>query len=1033
MKNMYIHNLPVLPSVHHVIPQGSDCRRTSSVSVREIADASPTVSVLSGRRIGKASSEFFYNPLRASCFSPVLRRCVSVSHRTEIRCGLLDQLKSFIPKTETADDKSLKSFSPTVTSVNIYGEDFQNLSDDDLRAKTEEFRKRLRSGETLDNILPEAFAVVREASARVLGLRHYDVQVIGGCILHKGQIAEMRTGEGKTLVATLPAYLNGLSEAGVHVVTCNDYLAKRDAELMGQVHRFLGLSVGLVQLGMTSEQRRRAYGCDITYVTNSELGFDYLRDSMALTPADLVLRPFNFCIVDEVDSILIDEARTPLILSSQIDAALDRYAGAAVVAGKLQDEVHYTVQEKKQLITLTQQGFEAAMALLGVSDLFATSWAKFIVNALKAKELYDRDVNYVVQDGEVVIVDEFTGRPMPGRRWGDGLHQAIESKEQVTVQKETRTVASITYQSLFKLFPKLAGMTGTASTEQIEFGTIYDLDVVVVPTNKPIQRRDFKDVVFKTEGGKFKALVDEVTRIHDQGRPILIGTTSVETSNYISDLLTVNNLEHRVLNAKPELIESESEIVAQAGRKGAITIATNIAARGTDILLGGNPQYLANLTIKKALFKDLLVAEDAARMVVPDDALFPGEASRESVALVDAAVGVALDKYGPASVALLDAEELLVVAAEKIASNDPVITALRSAHRALVADYAQYTDAERAEVLEAGGLHIIGTEKHESRRIDNQLRGRAGRQGDPGSTRFLLSLEDNLFRVFGGDKTKDLANKFAVSDEMPIESAMLTQALEKVQTAVEEYFFDIRQTLFNYDQIMSAARQAVYKLRFDMLQSDPLDRRAIMLSWVDDVVSSIVAAQIDPSQPRQQWPLDRMLAKVRQFIPNIAAPSVAELQAAADVKAISSLMRSRARDAYEVHVLGIDSVKSGLMSEVERFLTLQQVDKCWPDFMEMMKTIQESIGLQAYAGKNVRDVYSLEVNQRLAALLTTIKLNTVYSLFMYDPRATPAAPAASAHTSRSSSSSVSAEAPRSATPKRSKGKSGSSTKRKGRK
>ncbi len=635
-------------------------------------------------------------------------------------------------------EKTRQKYQERVDAINALESSVVNLSDEELREKTAEFQRRVRAGETLDELLVETFAVVREASKRVLGLRPFDVQLIGGMILHEGQIAEMRTGEGKTLVATLPSYLNALSGKGVHVVTVNDYLARRDSEWVGQVHRFLGLDVGLVQQGLSEKQRKAAYASDITYVTNSELGFDYLRDNLAQDPDELVLRPasgFNFCVIDEVDSILIDEARTPLIISGSAEKPSEKYIKADKISGVLVKDVHYTVDEKQRNVLLTEEGYEAAEDVLQVADLYdpREQWASFLINAIKAKELFLKDVSYITKGGEVVIVDEFTGRTMPGRRWSDGLHQAIEAKEGVEIQNESVTLASISYQNLFRTYPKLGGMTGTAQTESAEFANIYDLAVTVVPTNRTVSRTDNPDVVFKTETGKWNAVVQEISRMHTTGRPVLVGTTSVERSEIVCNLLEQAGIPFEVLNAKPENVERESEIVAQSGRKGAVTIATNMAGRGTDILLGGNPEFMARLKMREMLMPkvvNLVDEEDGPRRLRPltinswnvSPKLYPCSVSDEGAKLANEAVDAAVASWGAGQLAELDAEERLAFACEKAPTDDPVVQKIRAAFLRIEADFKKVTDEEKVEVQELGGLHVVGTERHESRRIDNQVR-----------------------------------------------------------------------------------------------------------------------------------------------------------------------------------------------------------------------------------------------------------------------------------------------------------------------
>ena len=637
--------------------------------------------------------------------------------------------------------RKLKKYQPDITEINLLEEDIKPLSDEQLKAKTVEFKQRLANGETLDDILPEAFAVVRESGRRVLGLRHFDVQLQGGIILHNGQIAEMKTGEGKTLVATLPGYLNALTGQGVHVITVNDYLARRDAEWMGQVHRFLGLSVGLIQSTMTPSERKKNYGCDITYVTNSEIGFDYLRDNMATSMAEVVQRPFNFCVIDEVDSILVDEARTPLIISGQVERPTEKYLQAAEIAFALQKDEHYEVNEKDRNVLLTDEGFAESENQLGVTDLFDPEdpWAHFMFNAIKAKELFLKDVNYIVRNDEVVIVDEFTGRVLPGRRWSDGLHQAIEAKEHVEIQPETQTLATITYQNLFLLYPKLGGMTGTAKTEEVEFEKIYKREVTIIPTNQPRRREDLSDMVFKTEPGKWGAIAKECAEMHENGRPVLVGTTSVEKSELLSRLLKEMAIPHELLNARPENVEREAEIIAQAGRSGAVTIATNMAGRGTDIILGGNSEYMARLKLREYFMPRIVSPDDddsfsiqrvsglptggsgGGQGFVPgkkvktwraSPEIFPTQLTKETEQLLKAAVEVAVKAYGERSLPELEAEDKVAVAAEKAPTDDVVIQKLREAYQQVKHEYEEFTSREHDQVVSRGGLHVIGTERH---------------------------------------------------------------------------------------------------------------------------------------------------------------------------------------------------------------------------------------------------------------------------------------------------------------------------------
>ncbi|QUS60134.1 preprotein translocase subunit SecA [Synechocystis sp. PCC 7338] len=918
--------------------------------------------------------------------------------------------------------RKLKKFQPYVAEVNLYEEDIENLSDDELKHKTVEFREALdkarsdaETEEILDEILPEAFAVVREAGKRVLGMRHFDVQLLGGIILHKGQIAEMKTGEGKTLVATLPSYLNGLTGKGVHVVTVNDYLARRDAEWMGQIHRFLGLTVGLVQSGMTPEERKKNYGCDITYTTNSELGFDYLRDNMSTSMIEVVQRPFNFCIIDEVDSILIDEARTPLIISGQVERPTEKYLQASEIAAQLLPEEHYEVDEKQRNVLMNDEGFEKAEQLLKTNDLFDKNdpWAHYIFNAVKAKELFLKDVNYIVRNGEVVIVDEFTGRIMVGRRWSDGLHQAIEAKERVEIQKESQTLATITYQNFFLLYPKLSGMTGTAKTEETELEKVYNLQVTITPTNRPSSRQDWPDVVYKNEEAKWKAVALECEELHQQGRPILVGTTSVEKSEVISRLLQASGIHHNLLNARPENVERESEIVAQAGRKGAVTIATNMAGRGTDIILGGNADYMARLKVREYLMPKIVRPEDdelgagvtgwvsgrekpqgfgnqngkkkvKTWQVSPD--IYPTTISQETEDLLKKAVKFAVDQYGLQSLTELEAEDKLAIASEKGPTDDTVILKLREVYNQIRREYEVLTSAEHKEVIELGGLHVIGTERHESRRVDNQLRGRAGRQGDPGSTRFFLSLEDNLLRIFGGDRVAGLMNMFRVEEDMPIESKMLTGSLEGAQKKVETYYYDIRKQVFEYDEVMNNQRKAIYAERRRVLEG--LDLKEQVLVYAEKTMDEIVDAYVNPELPPEEWDVENMLDKAKQFVYLLEDLTVEDL-GDMTVWEMKTFFHEEVRKAYDLKENQVDKVRPGLMREAERYFILQQIDNLWREHLQSMEALRESIGLRGYGQKDPLIEYKQEGYEMFLEMMIDIRRNVVYSLFQFQPQQQP--------------------------------------------
>ncbi|WP_375472057.1 preprotein translocase subunit SecA [uncultured Nostoc sp.] len=907
--------------------------------------------------------------------------------------------------------RKLKKYQPSVTEINLLEEEIKVLSDDELKGKTVEFKQRLAKGETLDDILPEAYAVVREAGRRVLGLRHFDVQLLGGIILHVGQIAEMKTGEGKTLVATLPSYLNALTGKGVHVVTVNDYLARRDAEWMGQVHRFLGLSVGLIQSSMTPSERQKNYDCDITYVTNSEVGFDYLRDNMATSMADVVQRPFNYCVIDEVDSILIDEARTPLIISGQVERPTEKYLQAAEIAFTLKKDEHYDVDEKARNVLLTDEGFAESENLLGVTDLFDPEdpWAHFIFNAIKAKELFLKDVNYIVRNGEVVIVDEFTGRVLPGRRWSDGLHQAIEAKEHVEIQPETQTLATITYQNLFLLYPKLGGMTGTAKTEEPEFEKIYKLEVAVIPTNRDRRREDLSDMVFKTEAGKWGAIAKECAEMHELGRPVLVGTTSVEKSELLSRLLKQLEIPHELLNARPENVEREAEIVAQAGRKGAVTIATNMAGRGTDIILGGNSEYMARLKLREYFMPRIVMPEDEDAFGVQRPAglptghgggqgfvpgkkvktwraspeIFPTQLTKETEKLLKDAVEIAVREYGDRSLPELEAEDKVAVAAEKAPIDDPVIQKLREAYNRVKQEYEQFTTREHNEVVEIGGLHVIGTERHESRRIDNQLRGRAGRQGDPGTTRFFLSLEDNLLRIFGGDRVAGLMNAFQVEEDMPIESGMLTRSLEGAQKKVETYYYDIRKQVFEYDEVMNNQRRAIYAERRRVLEGQDLKEQVI--KYAEKTMDDIVDFYINIDLPSEEWELEKLVEKVKEFVYLLADLQASQLEDIT-VSEIKAFLHEQVRIAYDLKEAQIDQVQPGLMRQAERFFILQRIDTLWREHLQQMDALRESVGLRGYGQKDPLIEYKSEGYELFLDMMVNIRRDVVYSLFMFQPQ-----------------------------------------------
>ena len=849
------------------------------------------------------------------------------------------------------NEKKVKKIMPIIEHINALEPQFEKLTDEELRAKTAEFKEilakrptskdfntdRKLEKEALDKILPEAFATVREAGKRVLNMRHFDVQLIGGYFLHNGHIAEMRTGEGKTLVATLPAYLNALTGKGVHVITVNDYLAKRDSEWMGKIYKFLGLSVGVILSGgRTAEDfaaKKAAYDCDITYGTNNEFGFDYLRDNMAGSLDMLVQRPYNYAIIDEVDSILIDEARTPLIISGRLEKSAETYQLMAKVAPQLEKNVDYEVDEKNKNIILTEDGIDRAQEIIGVKDLFDinTQYAHHLLQALKAKELFVKDTDYVIKNGEVMIVDEFTGRLMEGRRWSDGLHQAIEAKEGVKIQDETQTLASITFQNLFRLYPKLSGMTGTAMTEEAEFGKIYNLEVTTIPTNKPDIRINYPDVIYKTEVAKYNAVVEDIIQMHKIGRPVLVGTISIEKSEYVSALLTQRGIKHNVLNAKHHA--KEAYIIAQAGRVGAVTIATNMAGRGTDILLGGNAEYLA----KEKL--DSLGLEEGS------------------------------DEYNARK------DELL-------------------------AEARKITEEEHAKVVELGGLHVIGTERHESRRIDNQLRGRAARQGDPGSTRFFLSLQDNLMRIFGGDKITALMDMLNVEENMAIENTLITRQIQSAQKKVETYHFDIRKSVLEYDDVMNIQREKFYAQRRKVLSGKNLSEDIYFM--IEREIDRLLRSYIAPEQAPEEYvyeDLETMIKELHSIIPQLSFFEVKDVQNMR-FEAVYNKLKEFAINAYRTHEQEVIDFYNDVVSKydpnfepqvaysdnnvirnLEKDILLRVVDNKWIDHLHNIDMLREGIGLRAYGQKDPLIEYKREAYDLFNKMMYEIQGDTVKHLF----------------------------------------------------
>ena len=838
---------------------------------------------------------------------------------------MLEFVKKLLGGGSDAEVKKLKK---TVDAIEALEDSYRKLTDEQLRAKTDEFRARLQNGETEDDILPEAFATVREADARVLGMRPYRVQLLGGIVLHQGRIAEMKTGEGKTLVATLPAYLNALSGKGVHIVTVNDYLARRDSEWMGKVHRFLGLSVGLIVHDLERAERRAVYACDITYGTNNELGFDYLRDNMAIRQTELTQRGHHFAIVDEVDSILIDEARTPLIISGQGDKSTDLYEKADQVVRALRRDEHYEVDEKKKSVALTDEGaqrVERAFSIENLNDAENSELSHHIHCALRAHALMRRDVNYVVQNGQVVIVDEFTGRLMQGRRYNEGLHQAIEAKEHVKVERESKTLATITFQNYFRMYKKLSGMTGTAKTEENEFRDIYALDVVEIPTNKPNIRKDLDDMVYKNRAAKFGAAIEAIIERHATGQPVLVGTVTVETSEMLSAILRRRGIQHEVLNAKNHA--KEAEIVAQAGHFGAVTIATNMAGRGTDILLGGNPDFLARRAMRQEGFEDDII--EAAT----------GHSENVDQAVLDARV-----RYN----------EL---------------------HKA----FKKETDAEHDRVLKTGGLHIIGTERHESRRIDNQLRGRAGRQGDPGSTQFFLSLEDDLLRLFGSERITGMVDRLGLKDDEPLQAGLLTKQIESAQKRIEGRNFEIRKQVLEYDNVMNRQREVIYTQRSQVLHGESVRENVLRMS--DKLIDYAMDRwAVDKGGDDWDWKQLTHYLETLCVHPGMIEANKAMVDEDEDREGFIELMKKDAHTFYEEREAMLAEMHID-MREFERTMLLMAVDRRWMDHIDAMDMLRDGIGFRAYSGKNPVTEYQIEAGHMFAELNHLIQEDTVRRVY----------------------------------------------------
>jgi preprotein translocase subunit SecA len=848
----------------------------------------------------------------------------------------------------TKHEREVKKMLPLVAAINDWEPRLERLPDAELAAKTAEFRQRIENGEPLDDLLIEAFAVCREAARRTVRMRHFDVQLMGGIVLHRGKIAEMKTGEGKTLVATLPVYLNSLTGRGVHVVTVNDYLARRDSEWMGRIYKFLGCSVGTIVHDLTDQERKQAYGADITYGTNNEFGFDYLRDNMKFRLEDCVQREHYFAIVDEVDSILIDEARTPLIISGPSEESTDKYYKVNRIIPKLErGEVHegkepgqkwttgdFTVDEKHRTVALTEQGVSKVEKLLNIPNLYDPQYIEMnhhVQQALRAHVLYHRDKDYVVKDGQVIIVDEFTGRLMPGRRWSDGLHQAVEAKEGVKIERETQTLATISFQNYFRMYKKLAGMTGTADTEAAEFQKIYNLDVVVIPTNRPLRRKEFSDIVYRTEEEKFRNAAKEIKHYHETGQPVLVGTISVEKSERLSNQLKRMGVRHEVLNAKNH--EREAFIVAQAGRKGAVTVSTNMAGRGTDILLGGNPEFMAQEECLKQKTAETLLTEPET--VTADDHYYYFQR-------MGAHYRVARERW------------------------DPVL-----------AKYKAICDAEHDEVVKLGGLHIVGTERHESRRIDNQLRGRSGRQGDPGSARFFLSLQDDLLRIFGGERMQNLMLRLGMEEDVPIESKLITKRIAAAQKAVETQNFEARKHLIEYDDVMNKQRQAIYGMRRQLLEGQ--DQRERVFEMVRNILGSFIDMRCPEDAHPDTYDLDGLRNDVLTQFGHKIDVGALRMESRLDIEdGIFELLEKKYQEKEDI-------VGAEVLRQTERIVMLQVIDDQWKDHLLSMDHLKEGIGLRGYGQKDPLVEYKKESFKMFQDLMERIEDETVRYLFFLRP------------------------------------------------
>lgn len=847
--------------------------------------------------------------------------------------------------------RNLNQFKNVLQNIDKIHKTIKNYSDLELKKQTSRLKTMFQNGQTLDEILPEAFATVKEATIRALDLTMFDVQLIGGIVLHQGKIAEMQTGEGKTIVALLPGYLNALTNQGIHIITVNDYLAKRDSEYADKVYSYLDITVGLIQQTMLPSNRKIQYSADITYVTNSELGFDYLRDNMAIEKDDIVQRPFNFAIVDEVDSILIDEARTPLIISGPCEAPKDKYKKSTEISYQLKKNLHYEIDEKTKNITLNEEGIRLCESILQTNNLYNINnpWTQYILNSLKAKELFNKNQHYIIKDNEIIIVDEFTGRIMEGRRWSDGLHQAIESKEELNIQNENQTLASITYQNLFLLYEKLSGMTGTAKTEETELDKIYKLEVIQVPTNKTCCRKDLPDLVYKNEYNKWQAIANECYDMNQQGRPVLVGTTSIEKSEFLAQLLNEYKIPYNLLNARPENVARESEIISQAGRKYAITISTNMAGRGTDIILGGNPQSMTKLTLTNYISN----TSDKSQQIEPQ-------------------IKSILKKLNIQKIPNNISNKELITYIYNEINNHNKSTNIKEIYTQILSIYKARCQKEKKDIQALGGLHVIGSERHESRRIDNQLRGRAGRQGDSGSSRFFLSLQDNLLRIFGGDKISQLMHTLKIDEDTPIESLILSKSLDSAQKKVEAYFYDVRKQLFDYDEVINTQRKAIYAERKRILNS--YFTRDCILEYGESSIDEIVDMYSKETLITNQKMIINQVTKLLNITKDLDKTYIETMNA----EQIKIFLYEQLRINYDLRENYLEQLRPGLIRQLEKYYLLQQIDKGWQEHLEKMNLLRDSIGWRSYGQQDPLIEYKNEAFNLFINMVTYIRQTVVY-------------------------------------------------------